>query len=127
MFLAEFKNFFERENSFNQYKQFIMKKISFNKTKGCNLCIYKSNFVSPIHTFSLAGNIIDNSPIQGTNRGEYFNQIIYKGKVPTVAGLNTLPSISSFIDRVFSIFRQKMYGFNPSEMYTKVLIPAPPQ
>ena len=39
----------------------------------------------------------------------------------------TSPFISSFIDRVFPIFRWKMYGFNPLEMDIKVLIPAPAQ
>ena len=37
----------------------------------------------------------------------------------------TLPSISSLIERAFSIFRQKMDGPNPSELDIKVSIPAP--
>ena len=38
---------------------------------------------------------------------------------------NTFPSIYSLTDRVFSIFRQKIYVSNPSEMNIKMLIPAP--
>ena len=41
--------------------------------------------------------------------------------------INTSPSISSFIDRVFSIFRQKNYGSNPSKMDIKVVISASTQ
>ena len=41
--------------------------------------------------------------------------------------INTFPSISSLMDRVFSIFRQKRYASNPSEMDIKVVIPAPIQ
>ena len=52
-----------------------------------------STFVSPFYTFSLAGNIIVYTPIQGTNRKKYFNLIIYKGKMPTLAEKNTSPSI----------------------------------
>ena len=40
---------------------------------------------------------------------------------------NTSPSIFSIIDRVFSIFRRKKTGSNPSEMDIKVIIPAPTQ
>ena len=39
--------------------------------------------------------------------------------------INTLPSISSLTDRVFSIFRQKEVQSDPSEMDIKVVIPAP--
>ena len=44
--------------------------------------LYNNNniFVSPIYTFSLAGNIIVYTPNQGKNREKYFNHIIYKGK-----------------------------------------------
>ena len=45
-----------------------------------------STFVTPIYTFSLAGNIIVYPPMQATNREKYFNHIIYKGKMPTLAG-----------------------------------------
>ena len=40
---------------------------------------------------------------------------------------NTSPSISSYTDRIFSIFRQKIYKSDQSEMHIKVLIPAPTQ
>ena len=79
--------------------------------------------ISPSYTFSLAGKIIVYTPIQGTKREKYFNLIIYRGKMPTLAGKNTSPSISSFINRVFSTFRRKKYGSTPSQMDTKVVIP----
>ena len=45
--------------------------------------------------------------------------------MPTLAGKNTFPSISSLTDRVFSIFRQKKVRSDPSEKDIKVVIPAP--
>ena len=66
--------------------------------KATKLYSNKSTFVSPIYTFSLAGNLIVYSPIRGTNMEKYFNQIIYKGKMPTVAGNKHLP-VHSFLHR----------------------------
>ena len=86
-----------------------------------NLYNNKNTFVSPIFTFSLAGNIIVYSPIQGTNMEKYFNHIIYKGKILTSL------SNSFYMDRAFSIIPRKKYGFNPSEMDIKVIIPAATQ
>ena len=54
-------------------------------TKGYNLYI-NSTFVSPIYTFSLAGNIIVYTPNQGKIREKYFNHIIYKGKKADFGG-----------------------------------------
>ena len=45
--------------------------------------------------------------------------------MPTLSGNKHLPPIFSVTGRVFSIFRRKMYGPNPSEMDFKVLITAP--
>ena len=78
------------------------------KPKATYVYIINSFFVSPIYTFSLAGNIIVDTPNQGTNRENYFNHNIYKGKMLTLAVKKSSPSISSFKDRVFSIFRQKV-------------------
>ena len=39
-----------------------------------------STSVSPIYTFSLAGNVNVHTSIRGTNREKYFNQVMYKGK-----------------------------------------------
>ena len=47
--------------------------------------------------------------------------------MPTLAGKNLFPSISSFKDRDFSIFRRKNYGSDQSETDVKVIIPAPTQ
>ena len=80
-------------------------------TKGYILCIINSTFVPSIYTFTLAGNIIVYTPIRGTSMEEYFNHIIYKRKKFRFwRKINKFPSISSFIDRVFSIFRQKSRG-----------------
>ena len=104
-----------------------MKQKSFNDTKGCNLYNNTSTFVSPIYTSSLARNINVYTPIRSTNMENYFDHITYKGKMPTLAGIKHLPSISSVPDRVFSIFRRKMYGSSPLEMDIKMLTPAPTQ
>ena len=58
---------------------------------------------------------------------KYFNHNDYKGNMPTLAEINNFSSISSFTDRVFSIFRRKVYGSDQSEMGIKVIIPAPTQ
>ena len=63
--------------------------------------------LSPVYTFYLAGNIVVHMTIQDKNWQKYFNQNISKGKKPTLAAKNTSLSISSFLNRVFSIFRQK--------------------
>ena len=60
--------------------------------------IHNSTFVSPIYTFSLAGNLIVYTPIQGTNRETYFNHITYKGKMATVTG-NKHFSVQFFLHR----------------------------
>ena len=39
--------------------------------------------------------------------------------------MDTAPSVSSYIDRVFSESRGKKYGSNPSEEDIKVVTPAP--
>ena len=61
-----------------------------------------STFSSPCYTFSLAGNILIFTLIQGTNRENYFNHIIYKKKMPTRAG-NKHPSVQ------FSFHRQRLF------------------
>ena len=80
----------------------------------------------PIYTFSLAGNKVVYTPSQGTIREMYFNHINYKDKRCQLwQEIKTFPSIHSLISCVFSIFRQKKYESNPSEMENKVLFPAP--
>ena len=78
---------------------------------------------------SLAGNIIAYTPNQGTNREDYLNHIIYKGKKCrlTLAGNEHL-SVHFFLHgpRIFHLSTEK-YGSNPSEMDIKVVIPAPTQ
>ena len=94
--------------------------------KATNLYNKNSTFVSPIFTFFLAENTIAYTPKQGTNREKYFIHIIYKAKYANSGWKrNTYPSISSFMDRVFSIFQREKYGSNPSEMDIKVVIPTP--
>ena len=72
------------EKSFNKSKQLIMSNFC-TKPKSPILYINNITFNSPIYTFSLAGNIIVYTPIQETNRGDYFNYINFKGKMPTLA------------------------------------------
>ena len=67
-----------------------------------------STFVSPIYTFSMSESTIVHTPIQITNGEKYLNHIfLKKGKYRRCRELNTSPSISSFIDRVLCILRQK--------------------
>ena len=113
-----------REKGFNQSEQLTFFK-EINTVPKATKLYNNSTFVSAIYTFSLAGNIIVYTPNQSTIREKYFNQIICKGKCQLWREINTSPSIYSFIDRVFSIFRRKKYGSNPSEMDIKVVIPAP--
>ena len=66
-----------RGKGLNKSKQLIMSIFS-TIQQGCNLNKKNnSTFVSPIYTFSLAGNIIVYTPLQGTNGAKYFNHIIY--------------------------------------------------
>ena len=67
-------------------------------TKATKLYKKNSTFVSLIYTFSLAANIIVYASIQGTNREKYFNHIIYKGKIPTLAANKKL-SVHFFLPR----------------------------
>ena len=73
----------------------------------------------------MAENIIVYMPIEGTKREKYFNHIIYKGKMPTVAGNKQL-SVHSFLHRLrlFHLSKEK-YGSELSETDIKVVIPAP--
>ena len=77
--------------------------------KGKKLYIIHSAFVSPIHTFSLAGNIIVYTPIQGASREKYFYRIIYKGKMPTLAGNYHL-----FLH--FFLHRPRLFHLSPEEV-----------
>ena len=63
------------EKGFNQSKQLIMSNFS-TIPKGCNLYKINNTFVSLVYTFSMAGNIIAYTPIQGTDREKYLNHII---------------------------------------------------
>ena len=72
----------------------------------------------------MAGNINVYTPIQATKSGKYFNHIIFRRRLPTLEGKKHL-SVHFFL--VFSIFRRKKMGSNPSEMDIKVVNPAPTQ
>ena len=67
-------------------------------TKATKPHLNNSTFNSPIYTFPLAGIIIAQRPIQSTNREKYFDYIIYKREVPTLAGKNHL-SVHFFFHR----------------------------
>ena len=111
---------FQRKQTDNEFR---------NKcnTKGYNLYNHNNTLVSPIYTFSLPENKFGYAPNQETNREKYFNQTIYDGKTPTLVRKNTSPSISSFMNLIFSIFQRKNCGSNPTEMDIKMVIPAPTQ
>ena len=77
------------------------------------------------YTFSLVGNIIVCTQSQGTNKDNYSYKMQHQRlKCHFWREINTFPSIPSLIRRVFSIFRRKMDGPNPSELDINVLIPA---
>ena len=97
-----------RENGFNKSKQLVIsEQVQYQEAPNLYNNINCSTFGSPIYTFSLAGNIYVYTPIQGTNMEKYFNHFIYEGKIPTLAENKHLSLHFFFIDRVFSIFRQK--------------------
>ena len=76
--------------------------------KDYNLYYNISTFVSPIYTFSLAGNIIVYTRQFKVQIGKStLNILSIKEKCLLWREINTSPSISSSMDRVFSIFRQK--------------------
>ena len=74
----------------------------------------------------MAGNIIFYTPIQGTNREQYFNHIIHRGKNADSGGNKTpfRPFLLSYTTS-FPSFYKKMYESSPLEMDIRVLIPAP--
>ena len=63
---------FQRKQTVNDFK-------SDCNTKGYNLYNNTGTFISPIFTFSLAGNTIVYTPIRGKRREKYSNKIIYEG------------------------------------------------
>ena len=60
-------------------------------------------------TYPFAGNIIVYTPIQGTNKEKYFNHIVYKVKMPTLAGNKHL-SVHFFLPgmRLFHLLTEKV-------------------
>ena len=60
--------------------------IKWEKRFNNTIYFHTSPSVSPIYTFSFAGNIIVYTPSHDTHREKYFNQINYKGKMLSLAG-----------------------------------------
>ena len=93
---------FQRKQTVNDFR---------NKcnTKNYNLYNKINTFVSPIYTFSFAGNKIVYTPNQSSDREKYFNHIIYKGKMPTLAGNKHL-SVHFFLhgSRLFHLWTEKV-------------------
>ena len=85
-----------------------------------NIC----TFVSPIYTFPWRKTKLFTRQIKVQIGKSTLIKLFIKAKCRLWREKNTLPSISSFTDRVFSIFRRKKYGSDPSEMDIKVVIPA---
>ena len=79
--------------------------------KATNLHNNNINFVSLIYNSFLAANIIVYTPIQGTNKEKYLNHIIYKAKMPTLAG-NKHISVHFFFHRpsLFHLSTEKITG-----------------
>ena len=92
--------------------------------KGYKLYIDNSTFFSPIYTFFLAGNTIFYTTIQGRNRKNYFNHIIYKGKMPTLAGNKHLSVLFFFHrPRLFHLSTEKCMGLIRQKWTSKWLFP----
>ena len=89
-----------------------------------NLSYNINTFVFPIYTFSLAGNIIVQTQIQCTNREKYFDQIIYTGKMPTLAGNKQL-SVHFFFHRplLFHRSKEKSWGLIRQKWASKWFFP----
>ena len=76
-------------------------------TKNRNNCLF-CTFISPIYTFSLAGKLFVYRPSQNTNREKYSYKLQHQSQNADFDGIwTTHPSISSLIERAFSIFPQK--------------------
>ena len=78
-------------------------------TKGYELYIFIKMLVSAIYTFSLAGNLIFQTPIRGTKMGKSTLMIsLIKEKLPILAG-NTHLSVLFFLHglRLFHISTEK--------------------
>ena len=93
--------------------------------EGNNLYNNNCTFISPIYTFPWRETQLFTRQIKVKIGKSTLIILFTKEKMPTLAGKNTPPSISFLTDRVLSIFRQKRYGSDPSEMDIKVAIPAP--
>ena len=66
------------------------------------------------------------TPSQGTNRGKNSqNMTTSKWECRLWREINNLPIHSSLIERVLSIFRQKMNGLSPSGIDMQVFFPTP--
>ena len=79
--------------------------------------------ISPVDIFYLAANTSVYTKIQGTKTQTYFHEKKSKRECRLLWNLNAFPSICLLERRVFSIFRQKMNGPNPSEKDIYVLFP----
>ena len=86
-----------------------------------------STLISPIHTFPWRETKIFKRQVKVKKARSTLFILSSKEKCQLWQEINSSPSISSNIDRVFSTFRRKKYGYNPSEMDNKVVIPAPTQ
>ena len=86
-----------------------------------------SNFVSPVYTFSLAGNIVASTPVQSTIREKKLFSYYLRSKNADSGGKkNTLRPFLFSWTATFPSFDEN-YGCNPSERDIKVIIPAPIQ
>ena len=84
-----------------------------------------STFVSPIHTFSLAGNIFVYTPFHGTNREKVLSSYYLQSKIAD-SGRKSAPLRPFFLPwtAFFSSFDQKMY-VQSVRKDINVVVPAP--
>ena len=96
------------------------------KPKGSNLYKITCTFFSPIYTFRWRETYLFTRQIKvQLGKSSLITLFIIEMGCRLWRKINTLPSISSLTDRVFSIFRQKKVRSDPSELDIKVVIPAP--
>ena len=95
--------------------------------KGDNLYKSNSTFISLIYTFPWRETNLFTRQVNVQIGKSILIILSIMEKCRHLREINTLPSISSLTDRVFSILRPKKYGSDPSEMHIKVVIPAPTQ
>ena len=110
-----------KEKSFYKSKHSMMSN-SVQYRKATNLNNKISTFVFFIYFFSLVGNIVVYTPIQGTNREKHFIHNIHEGKMPTLVGNKHLSvHFFSHRPRLFHLSTEKCTGLSHQKWTSKWL------